>query len=146
MNGPASFPKPSNQQEGAQMAKKKTAPPPRWGQEDIDLGEDILAHARKTIDPNVIPDKHTQVTMAARSMGKLEKKGSFENLPSKVKSYLEYVWKLESPEERKKRRDAQLNDEYEMQMKTNPDFLASRHEDADRLSEAIQERDAENVD
>lgn len=70
---------------------------PRWSEEDINNSEDILHYIKTEVDTNYIKDPYAQASIAARALGHLKKpKQTFRDLPSGVKSYLSYIWKLDS--------------------------------------------------
>lgn len=127
MNGPESFGK------GDLMAKgKKVAPQPRWTKEEIEKGEEILLGIKTTVDTTNITDQHAQASIAARNIGQLGSNQTFKNLPPAIKSYLEFVWRMESPDERIKRNLAQMKEDFQMQME-NPDFRHAKTHPEDEL-------------
>ncbi len=148
MNGPSSAPQPLHEKEEGSMAKKKLVPEsaPKWSQEEKDTAENILAHISTSIDTQHVPDKYAQASKAAVALGLITNRQTFRNLPSNIKSYLEFVWRMESPEERLKRNLVQMDKDYAVQMKKSSDFFASRYDDADELAQALHEKDAEKVD
>lgn len=74
----------------------------RWSEEEVLDGESILAYIKKHIDTDVVAGKYAQVSMAARALGLLAKDQTFRHLTPGLKSFLEYVWWLDTPEGRKK--------------------------------------------
>ena len=121
MNGPESF------SQGTPMAEK--SPQPKWSQEEIDKGEDILLYIKKEIDISRVGSKYAQASIAAKALGFITKNQTFKNLPSSIKSYLEYVWWLESSEGRASKSSeriasnlAQMREDWKKLYMNNPDF------------------------
>lgn len=123
MNGPESF---------SQGVPMETKPPkPKWSQEEIDKGEEILGNIGKIIDTIAITDRYAQASISARSLGYLTTGQTFKQLPSGIKSYIEYVWWLASDEGqenlRKKRIQGNLDlmaEDWNTLYEKDPDYFS----------------------
>ncbi len=69
---------------------------PRWTEDEIENGEDILHYIKKKIDTNRVEDRYAQASIAAQALNFISKNQTFKDLPSGIKSYLSYVWRLNS--------------------------------------------------
>lgn len=93
MNGPESF----SSFQGEPVATKNLRTS-KWSPEEIDDGENILMRIKMDVDVSRVANKYAQASRAARSLGLLSEDQTFRHLKPKVKSYLEYVWWLSTPE------------------------------------------------
>ena len=125
---------------GGEMTKATQAPKPRWTLKEKQTGEKILDYIDNHIDSNNVADVYGQASKAAIALGILAAGQTFRDIQPNVKAYLSFVWRMQSPEERVKRNLADMRKEYDEKLK-DPDFLASRIENADELAEAIHKRD-----
>lgn len=115
---------------------------PKWTEEEIEKGEDILSYIKNNIDTTRVAGVYAQASMAARALGLITKEQTFRNLPPKIKSYLEYVWWLDSPKGREyltNRRIAgnlaQMKEDWEALYEKNDDFRrAMDHPDDEKDS------------
>ena len=95
MKGPES---PRNEK-GSQMTTEPEVK--RWSQEEARDGESILAYIKTHVDTNVVADKYAQASKAARTLKLLTRDQTFRHLSPGLKSYLEFIWWLDTPEGRK---------------------------------------------
>lgn len=87
MNGPESL------SQGVPVANEKK---PRWSKVEAEKGEDILFHIKSKIGTIRVGSQYAQASIAAHALGLISQKETFKNLPSGIKSYLEFVWKTSS--------------------------------------------------
>ena len=87
------------------MLQPKETPSQRWSSEEKNCGETILDFIYTNIDTKVVAEKHAQATIAGRTLGLITVMQTFKDFPPKIRTYLEFSWKLES-----KQSDTHIND------------------------------------
>lgn len=109
------------------MATK--ASKPKWSAEEVEVAEHVLDQIKKTVDTGTVTDKYAQVSITARALGYLTTNQTFKHLPPEIKSYIEYVWWLESDQGQKnttakrvQENLAQMEADWKEQYENNPDF------------------------
>lgn len=115
------------------------SPQPKWSQEEVDTGENILNGIKNLVDTKTVTDKYAQASISARVLGYLPRNQTFKNLPPEIKSYIEYIWWLETDkgkanlsEKRIKENLAEMKKNWAELYENNSDFKhAMTHPDDD---------------
>lgn len=119
--------------EGVNVPKVSKAPQaPKWTEEEKAIGEAILNYIDKNIDKASVADVYAQASKAASALGIITGRQTFRDIPPKIKSYLEFVWRMQSPDERIKRNLAQMKVDFNEQME-DPDFRHAKTHPEDEL-------------
>lgn len=71
------------------------APKPRWTPEEVEKAEKIISTMKEKVDRKVVANNELAATIAGRQLKYLSETESFADLPTKIKQFLKYTWRLE---------------------------------------------------